>query len=134
MRPESNNEFTTQTKKYDTVDEMLDDSVPSYIAAEEQKYHYYINQLCIPSYEGYIPHIASTLELILESKYLVEVALLVNVRKKALRIVNPWMKNSGVLIAYLTLVLELLHTATTIREVMKQGKTSSASHGRRIKI
>ena len=107
--------------KYDTVDEMLDDSVPSYIAAEEQKYHYYINQLCIPSYEGYIPHIASTLELILESKYLVEVALLVNVRKKALRIVNPWMKNSGVLIAYLTLVLELLHTAATIREVMKQG-------------
>ena len=95
--------------KYDTVDEMLDNLVPSYKAAEEHKYHYYINQLCIPSYEGYIPHIASTLELILESKYLVEVALLVNVRKKALRIVNPWMKNSGVLIAYLTLVLELLH-------------------------
>ena len=32
------------------------------------------------------------------------------------------MKNSGVLIAYLTLVLELLHTAATIRDIMKQGK------------
>ena len=78
--------------KYDTVDEMLDGLVPSYKAAEEHKYHYYINQLCKPSYEGYIPHMASTLELILENKYLVEIALLVDVRKRELRIVNPWMK------------------------------------------
>ena len=62
---------------------------------------------------------ASTLDLILESKYLVEIALLVDVRKRALRIVNFWMKDIGALIAYLTLVLELLHTAATIREVMK---------------
>ena len=52
---------------------------------------------------------------------MVEIALLVDVRKRALRIVNPWMKDSGALVAYLTLVLELLHTAATIREVMKQG-------------
>ena len=58
--------------KYDTVDEMLDDLVPSYKAAKEHKYHYNINQLCIPSYEGYIPHMASALELILENKYLLK--------------------------------------------------------------
>jgi len=107
--------------KYDSVSEMLDDLVSAYKAAREHNYHYYINQLCKPSYEGYIPHMASTIELILESKYLVEIALLVDVRKRALRIVNSWMKDSGALVAYLTLVLELLHTAATIREVMKQG-------------
>ena len=65
---------------------------------------------------------ASTLELILESIYLVVIASLVDVQKRALRIVNPWMNDGEALVAYLTLVLELLHTAATIREVMKQGK------------
>ena len=49
-------------------------------------------------------------------------ALLVDVRRRALDIVNPWLKNNGALIAYLTVVLELLVQATTLREIMKQGR------------